>query len=76
MSVEIKYICDHCDRKSFVKDNWMEIKAVGNDASLSIENNIHGRSLISSSMYKQMHFCSRECFIDHFFKPIEELLKD
>ena len=61
--------CDgnQCDEKNYTPncDGWLIIGSE-NQSSLTIVNNLPDRWLISMHRHADLHFCSKQCFVNRF----------
>jgi hypothetical protein len=53
-------------REEIEPSEWLSIS--GGDIGLKIRNGLDGRRLIELSSHNTIHFCSRGCFENYFFK--------
>ncbi len=67
------YQCDNDNCKHTtvsIQDDWLTIGSGGN--SLFIHNNLKDRKLMELNNYHDIHFCSRDCFTNAFFKKANQ----
>ena len=58
----------HCRSESDNLESWLTIGSHGN-TSLFVENNLEKRGLVQMGRHSDIHFCSKQCFINRFFHP-------
>lgn len=67
------YTCDenNCNNKKNEKPvDWLMIGSSGND--IQIENNLTDARFKNHGNYRDLHFCSKKCFVDYFISPLTE----
>ena len=57
-----------CNETSDNTESWLTIGSHDNK-SLFAENNLENRCLVQMGRHSDIHFCSKQCFINRFFQP-------
>lgn len=69
---KVIYSCEKEDCKRQTSEhgieNWLSIFTTDNENSLGVRNGLENHRLETLSRYDSIHFCSRKCFINYFFK--------
>ena len=67
------YKCDNdrCDNETESLSEWMSIGTSDGKNDLYIQNNIKGHRMLAMGKHNDIHFCSKECFIDLFWGKLE-----
>ena len=75
MSINTTYTCDgnlhngdDCKEETHNVDGWLSIIS----DELSIKNGLPNNRLIEMNNRQSLHFCSKDCFINLFFKENED----
>lgn len=62
----LEFKCDTCERSFPNEDRLLRIGSEDGDGLL-VNNNLPDHAIISMNRYKDIHFCSKECFVSYFF---------
>lgn len=62
------YNCDLCNRErgNVLPEGWMEIS--GGEIGLQLINELDGAKVLKLENHNSIHFCSKHCFTNYFFK--------
>lgn len=62
----VTYTCDRC-LKTFSNDAELITIGSENGQELRYVNNLQERAVIEMNRHSDIHFCSKECFVNYFF---------
>ena len=65
---DVIYVCDHCQKESKTLKGFLEITTLKGKGCLKVRNKIPNRKCIKLLNWKSIHFCSKKCLSDFFFK--------
>ena len=62
----ITYTCDKC-LKTFANDKKLITIGSEDEEGLRYKNNLEERAVIEMNRHSDIHFCSKDCFVNYFF---------
>lgn len=68
----VTFTCDGPECQQTISEHgirhWLSIFTKSEEPSLEVRNGVEDHRLETLRRYRDIHFCSRKCFINYFFK--------